>query len=176
MQQALLSDDNRALRINSYPGITSSSPTKYVLSLTNAKTGKTREATIDAGDYKYIMKVDPPTNVAVPEVIDILNRKSTTNLSGSNNPSTTWFSSSNFKNLEKNAGYTLTADLINDASDPNKTWMKLYIHYADGSIDPEPLTYPEPFSKTNADGSYNTKLDYLPLGINNTVIKQIKRK
>lgn len=174
MQQALLSNDNRAARIKSYPGLTESSPTRHVLSVTNPKNGKTAEVTIDEGDYKYIMKVAPPKNMGIPETIDILNGKNTTNLSGTSNPSTAWFSADDFKNLEKNAGYTLTADLINDASNSNLAWMKIYIHRPDGST--EPITYPDPFSKTNEDGSYNTKLDYLPLGINNTVIKQIKRK
>ena len=47
-------------------------------------------------------------------------------------------------------------------------------HFSDGSTNP--ITYPEPFSKFNPDGSLNQKLDYLPLGINSTVIQQIKSK
>jgi len=173
MQSALLSDDEGAVKVTSYPGISSYSPTKYVLKLTNSKNGRTRAVTIDEDDYKTILKVNPPTNLPVPKVISVLDHSGTTNLSKTDGPTGNWWGHSSFKNLT-GVNYTVTSDLISDKSDPNKYFMKLYLHYPNGSV--EPLTYPEAFYKFNSDGTLNQTLDYLPSGINATVIKQLKIK
>ena len=173
MQSALLSDDEGAVKVTSYPGISSYSPTKYVLKLTNSKNGRTRAATIDEDDYKTILKVNPPTNLPVPKVISVLDHSGTTNLSKTDGPTGNWWGHSSFKNLT-GVNYTVTSDLISDKSDPNKYFMKLYLHYPNESV--ETLTYPEAFYKFNSDGTLNQTLDYLPSGINATVIKQLKIK
>jgi hypothetical protein len=173
MQAALLSDEEGVVKITSYPGVGNYSPTKYVLKITNSKNGKTREVTIDNDDYKTIMKVAPPTNLPTPKVISILDHVGTTNMSKIDGPNSNYWGHSSFKNLT-GVNYTVTSDLVKDKSDPNKYFMKLYLHYKDGST--EPLVYPEPFYKINPDGSLNQTLDYLPNGINATVIKQLKSK
>jgi len=173
MQAALLSDEEGAVKVTSYPGIGSYSPTRYVLKLTNSKNGRTRSATIDADDYKTIMKVAPPTNLPVPKVISALDHAGTTNVSKTNGPNGNWWGHSDFKNLT-GVNYTVTSDLVSDKSDPNKYFMKLYLHYKGKS--PEVITYPEAFYKFNADGTLNQTLDYLPNGINATVIKQLKTR
>jgi hypothetical protein len=163
MQTALLSDNENAVLVRATPGLTAHDATTYNL-IINTKDGKSREATIDADDYEYITG-NRFENKALPKILEKINYDGTSNTSKSIDPKSAWWGKDDFKNLK--GVENISADLITDQYDKNKLWMKLYI---DGS----PLTYPTPFYKYNQDGTINNNLDYLPLGINSTVIKQIK--
>ena len=170
MQKALLSDANNAVIGIVRPGV-GSSPNTYEIQV-NSADGKSRSATVDADDYKFVTGKTFQNN-PTPKVVEQINYKGTSNLAGSSDPASSWFHAGDFKNL-KGVNYTLTADLVPDQSNPNSLFLKMTQHFPDGSTNP--ITYPDPFSKFNPDGSLDQKLDYLPLGINSTVIQQLKSK
>ena len=173
MQAALLSDDKNAVVINTYPGATASSPTKFELVVTSSKDGKSRAMVIDDGDYEYLTGVRPTRNIPIPRVVEQINYNGTSSLSKTNNAATTWFNASDFKNL-KNVNYTLTGNLVPDKSNSSLLWFKMLMHTPDGKD--IPITYPEPIPMFNEDGSYNQQLDNIPAGINHTVIQQLLKK
>lgn len=172
VQAAVLSKDPSAVKLVSYPGVGKYSDTKYEMRVTNPKNGQMLPLTIDKADYEYIQRQSPPVSQDIPKTLSLLNDQGTTNHSKGNSPDSAHFGMNNFKNLTS-TDYTVTGDLINDKADPGKAWFKLYIHHKNGST--ETVTYPQPIEKFNADGSPNTTLDYLPLGINSSVIQQITK-
>jgi hypothetical protein len=171
MQSALLSTKPNAVSVKITPGASVYDKNKYELRVVSDN-GKTRSVTIDDDDFEYLQGYRF-NNVPIPEVVKQLNYNGTSNLSGTENPTTAWFKSNQFKNL-KGVNYTATADLIPDQDNPDKLWFKIYVNSKDGSH--VPITYPQPFFKYNQDGTINQDLDNLPIGINNAVIQQLKIK
>lgn len=168
-QKALLSAKPDAIKVTSYPGISSYSPTVYTLTLTT-EDGKHKEVTIDANDYENIMDMAAPVNIPTPRVFEKLNYSGTTNLDGTSNPETAWWGQDDFKNL-KGVNYKVTSDLVTDKNDPNQVWMKLYIH--EKNKDTKVVTYYPSFVKKDKNSNINYQLDNLPLGINDEVIQQL---
>ena len=171
LQSALLSTKPNAVSVKITPGSSEYDKNKYELRVVSDN-GKTRSVTIDDDDFEYLQGYRF-NNVPVPEVVKQINYNGTSNLSGTENPTTAWFKSNQFKNL-KGVNYTATADLIPDQSNPDMLWFKIYVNSKDGNH--EPITYPQPFFKYNQDGTINQDLDNLPIGINNAVIQQLKIK
>jgi len=169
MQSALLSTKPNAVSIKVVPGASAYDKNKYELRIVSDD-GKTRSATIDEDDFEYLQGYRF-SNVPIPEVVKQINYNGTSNLGGSENPTTAWFKANSFKNL-RGTNYTATADLIPDQANPDKLWFKIYVNYKDGRH--EPITFPQPFFKFNQDGTVNQDLDNLPMGINNAVIQQLK--
>jgi len=170
MQSALLSTKPNAVSVKITPGASSYDKNKYELRLVSDN-GKTRSVTIDDDDFESLQGYKF-SNLPIPEVVKQINYNGTSNISGTENPTTAWFKANSFKNL-KGGGYTATADLIPDHANPDKLWFKIYLNYQDGRA-PEPVTYPQPFFKYNQDGTINQDLDRLPEGINSAVIQQLK--
>lgn len=170
MQAAIL-EEGSAVKFKIHPEI--SGGIKYEMIVTSKKSGK-YSVPVDEESYSYMMG-KPFTNVPTPRVVSQLNSYGSSNLQeGSSDPSTAWFSASDFSNLS-NVDYTATGDLVSDELDPNKLWFKLYLHKGDGSIDK--LTYPKPLYKINPDDkTVNQSLDHVSAGINKAVIEQIKNK
>jgi|LakMenEpi03Aug12_release.lakeMendotaPanAssembly.Ray.scaffolds.fasta_scaffold02889_2 hypothetical protein len=174
MQAALLGEGAAGIKVTSTPGPTAYSPSSHVLKITG-KNGKTYGVQIDDDDYEFLMRMQAPGNVPMPKVLEQINHYKTSNLSGSSNSGgSRWFNDSDFTNLNM-PGVTATGDLDEDAQNPNKLWFKIYLHDNAGNV--EPIVYPTPFFKVNpADGKIDMQLDYLPSGINSTVIQQIRKK
>jgi len=170
MQSALLSTKPNAVSIKVTPGASAYDKNKYELRLVSDN-GKTRAVTVDDDDFETLQGYKF-SNLPIPEVVKQINYNGTSNLSGTENPTTAWFKANQFKNL-KGANYTATADLIPDQANPDILWFKIYTNSKDGSH--QPITYPQPFFKYNQDGTINQDLDNLPLGINDAVIQQLKR-
>jgi len=174
MQAALLGEGASGIRVTSTPGMTAYSPSSHILKITG-KNGKTYSVQIDDDNYEFLVGKQAPGNVPMPKVLEQINHYKTSNLSGSSNSDgSRWFNDADFTNLNIQ-GVTATGDIDEDAQNPNKLWFKIYLH--DGAGNVEPLVYPTPFFKVNpADGKINMQLDYLPSGINSTVIQQIRKK
>ncbi len=173
LQDALLTTDKKAVKVVSYPGIGTGDVTN-VMRITTPK-GKTLELNIDRDDYRILTRSDSPENIPIPKVADKLNMSSTTNHTGGSDPSGAWWGQDDFINLDSKK-YTVTADLINDKESKNTAWLKLYIHDKKDPDKVETITFPNPINKYNIDGSYNTTLDYLPAGITNSVLEQIRKQ
>jgi hypothetical protein len=170
MQSALLSTKPNAVSIRVTPGASAYDKNKYELRLVSDN-GDTASVTIDEDDFETIQGYKF-SNLPIPEVVKQLNYNGTSNLSGTENPTTAWFKANSFKNLSSK-DYTTTADLIPDQNNPDKLWFKIYLNYKDGRPT-QPITYGQPFYKYNQDGTINQDLDDLPLGINDAVIQQLK--
>jgi len=172
VMQAALLEDGSAVKTTVIPGSVANEPNKYQLTVTSKKTGKPMSVTIDEEDHQFLQN-QKFANKSNPRILQQINMTGTSNLSGKEDPNTTWFGANDFKNL-KGVNYTVTSDVVTDDYNKDKLWMKLYIHNADGTI--TNLTFPQPILKYNADGSLNHNLDVLPMGINDAVIQQIKSK
>lgn len=169
VQSAIL-EEGSAVKFKMHPEL--GGGIKYEMVVTSKK-GTKYSVPVDEDSYSYMMG-KPFENVPTPKILTQVNSYGSSNLQeGTNNPSTAWFSASDFTNLS-NKNYTATGDLVRDEVDRNKLWFKIYLHNSDGSV--ENLTYPKPQSALNPDKTTNTNLDYLAAGINESIIQQIKNK
>ena len=142
--------------------------------------GKAFTLDISPENFTALTRMSPAANVQAPEVLKHIMLYGNSGIKGIGDGSDAYFSMSEFSNL-KGTDYKLNADLIRDASDPNKLWFKLY-KYEKGSSDPKELRFHGTGPGFNSDGSvaiyingtYNPYLDYLPMGINSEVIKKIE--
>lgn len=170
--QALLLKDGTVAKTTIIPAVNDYEPNKYLLTLTDKTTGTSKSVTISEDNHLFLQG-QKFENKPLPNVLKQINMKGTTNLSGTENPNTTWFNADDFKNL-KGVDYKITSDLVKDENNPNNLWMKLYLHNPNGTI--SNITFPTPIPKILPDGTTNQSLDILPLGINDAVIQQIKSK
>jgi hypothetical protein len=165
----ILSDKPGAVTLTATPRISSRQPVVYSMNIYN-KEGKKQSLQISENDYTYLSKNNPMVSSPTPKVLEQINMYGTSGRDGSENPDAAWYSASSFKNL-KGTNYTVTANLVPDKGNPNNLWFKMYVHNPDNSI--TPITYDQPISKFNENGSLNQDLDRLPEGINATIIKQL---
>ena len=172
-QSALLSDNENAVRVKVIPNFNGTN--SYVLQLTSSKDGKTKEITINEEEAKSATGNKKFTNNDIPDVIQHYksNKNKTTSLSGSDNWETAYYSASDFINL-KLPNTTVNANYIGDAVDPNKLWLKMYIHdNKTGKL--ETVTFPQPQYLTNPDGTMNQNLDNVPKAITANTLQQIRK-
>ena len=175
IQKAILSEDPAAVKIISYPGLSSRTPTRHVLQVTLPDNTKI-PIQIDDTQYTYITKKLPPSNSDIPKVVERINYFGTSNLAGSDNPESAWWGDSKFTNFDSST-HTITGDLIPDEANKNKLWFNMYLIPKKEEQDIQKITFPEPMNMYNTDGTINMQLDNLPIGINSTVINQlIKQK
>lgn len=173
IQKILLSDNENAVRVKVIPNF--NGVNNYILQLTSSKDGKTKEVTINEQEAKSLTGNRQFINSEIPEVIQHFKstNNKTTNLSGSNNWQTSYYPASAFINL-KLPNTTVNADYIGDAVDPNKLWLKMYIH--DNKTNKlETITFPQPQFITNPDGSVNQNLDNVPKAITANILQQIRK-
>jgi hypothetical protein len=165
----ILSDKPGAVKLTAKPGISSRTPIDYSMTVFNAE-GKNQSVRISEDDYTYLSKNPPMRSAPTPKVIEQINNYGTSGRDGTNNPNAAWYTASKFKNLS-DVDYTVTGNLVPDKNNPNNLWFKMYIHSPGKAI--IPVTYDQPISKYNTDGSFNQDLDRLPEGVNSTVIQQL---
>ena len=171
MQKAILSNDPAAVKLISYPGLTSRTPTRHVLQVTLADNTKI-PLQIDDDQYTYITKKIPPSNSDIPKVVEKINYFGTSNSSGSDNPESAFWGDNKFTNFDSPI-YTITGDLVPDQANKNKLWFNMYLIPKKEGEDTQKINFPEPMNMYNTDGTINMQLDFLPQGINTTVINQI---
>jgi hypothetical protein len=170
MVKAALSGKPNAVKFVVNPG-TASRPNVYTMEIFG-QSGASRSMVINEDEFTYLTKTAPPKSSNKPRVLDLIDTFGTTGWSGSNDSGNAYFTSKDFKNL-KGVDYTVTGNLVPDASSSNLLWFKLFVHTPDGKT--TPLTYDTPIPRYNADGTYNKDLDRLPEGINATVIESLKK-
>ena len=179
-QKILLSNDPNAIRVVTQFGVTDDK-NKHILSLTDSKTGKHLDVTIDNDQYERITRRATPKASNIPKVLEQLNYNSRTNHSESEDPSTSWWKATDFKSLDPNVNYTLGADLVPDKEDKNQTWLKIYQHMDSTTAEYKKgdslrvYIAPKPFSKYNQDGTANMFLDRIPEGITSSSIESLKK-
>ena len=175
MQAAILSKDPAAVKLISYPGLSARTPVRHVLQVTLSDNTKI-PLQIDDAQYTYITKKTPPSNSSIPKVVERINYFGTSNLAGSDNPESAWWGDNKFTNFDSPT-YTITGDLIPDEANKNKLWFNMYLIPKKEGGDIQKITFPEHMNMYNTDGTINTQLDNLPMGVNSTVINQlIKQK
>ena len=168
---AIQSTKPNAVKIIATPGATMNEPVKYQMVV--MVEGKQVPLMIDEGDYTYLTGNPPLRSDSKPDELIQLDHWGTTGHNGTDSSEGAWYSSSDFKNL-KDVNYTATGNLVKDAANPNLLWFTIYINNPDGSV--TPLEYTEPIPRYNKDGSFNQTLKILPLGVNATVIEQLKKQ
>jgi len=175
LQTVLLSDDKGAIKVTTIPGV-GTSPSKHILTITDSKTGGHASVTIDDDQYAYITGTRAPTGLQLPKTLQQLNFNKTTNMSMTHDdPASAFWGADEMPNLDKNLDYTITADLIDDAGDPNLAWMKVYKFFKkDKGKLSATYTLPTPYNKYNQDGTPNMMLDRLNQSITDAAIQSLK--
>jgi hypothetical protein len=176
LQTVLLSDDKGAIKVTTIPGV-GTSPSKHILTITDSKTGGHASVTIDDDQYAYITGTRVPTGLQLPKTLQQLNFNKTTNMSMKHDdPASAFWGADEMPNLDKNLNYKVTADLIDDAGDPNLAWMKVYTwEWVNNArkLTGE-YTLPTPYNKYNQDGTPNMMLDRLNQSITDAAIQSLK--
>lgn len=169
MQKHILDTKGSGISFNVQPGMSPSEPPVYRMDVIGSD-GKLQSVQVNEQQYQLGTNLKPFKNQQTPLVISKLNANGTTNTNGGR-PDGAHFSNSNFTKLEKNIGYTLSGDYIDDKYNPNKVWLQLYKHNDDGSIDIIPVN--SPLVKYNADNSFNTQLTTAPSQITDAAIQAL---
>ena len=164
-----LSDKFGAIKFTATPGLNNRQPTLYSMTIYDNK-GKAHPMKINENDFTYLSKQPPLVNQDAPQVIQQLNIYGTTGVDGTNNPQSAWFSHSDFNHL-KNSKYKVTANYVEDKNNKNLLYFRMFVHQPNGEV--KTVTYDQPISKFNTDGTFNQALDKLPQAIYPATIDQL---
>jgi hypothetical protein len=148
-------------------------PDRYYLNITPESGEAPTPILINEQEFRYLTLTDPPKASSFTGAPSLLMNKGTTNLNSSGDYMTTYFSPNDFSYFQSST-YALRGDLERDLTNPNLSFMKLYlIDKNNGNLVDEQWVRDIPFNITSANGSPNPNLDRSAQGFNSQNVQLI---
>jgi hypothetical protein len=148
-------------------------PDRYYLNITPDSGEAPTPIQISKQEFEYLTLTQAPQASSFTGAPSLLMRKGTTNLNSSGDYKSTYFSPSDFLNFQSSA-YALRGDLEKDLTDPNLSFMKLYlIDKNNGNLVDQAWVRDMPFNITLSNGSPNPDLNRISQGFNSQNVQLI---
>jgi hypothetical protein len=148
-------------------------PDRYYLNVTPESGEALTPIQINKQEFEYLTLTQAPQASSFTGAPSLLLEKGTTNLNSSGDYMSTYFTPSDFSYFESSK-YSIGGDLEKDLSNPNLSFMKLYlIDKNNGSLVDSAWVRGIPFNITLTNGSPNSDLERAPQGFNSQNVQLI---
>jgi hypothetical protein len=148
-------------------------PDRYYLNVTPSSGEPPTPIQINRQEFEELTLTQAPQSSSFTGPSSLLLRKGTTNMNSSGDYMSTYFSPSDFLNFQS-SNYSLRGDLEKDLTDPNLSFMKLYlIDKNSGNLVDDAWVRDIPFDITLSNGSPNSNLNRASQGFNSQNVQLI---